>query len=87
MDPAALANDLTQHERRAIRVLSAAEDRFEPREAHASVGPAVLESLMLRGLVESGPANERYRLRGFAIGYRVTALGRKVLAAAPLQRR
>jgi hypothetical protein len=70
---------LTAREWRGVGELSKAYGEFEPLAARELLGPIVLERLLAMGVVEKGPTPARFDRRTFPIGYRLTALGWKVM--------
>jgi hypothetical protein len=71
---------LTGREWRAVGELAKAKMDFEPLAMRANIGPIVIERLVQYGIAEVGPSAPRFNQSAFPIGYRLSRLGRMVLA-------
>ena len=71
---------LTGRQWRAVGELAKAKMDFEPLAMRVNIGPIVIERLIQLGIAEVGPSAPRFNQAAFPIGYRLTRLGRMILA-------
>ena len=67
--------DLTKSQTRALKTLSAAENRFEPLALRSHVSQETADELVALSLAEGGPCYPRFRVWGHITGYRLTKAG------------
>jgi hypothetical protein len=83
-----LANTaLDGHEWRGLGQLANALSIFEPLAKRGSLDEVVADRLVSKGLAEKGRSSDRYFDIGMKVGYRLSALGWKVMDRGRYPRR
>lgn len=78
----AIAENLTHHEVRALKIMARGVGHFEPVGALPHLGQKMIDRMLERGFAESGLANEYTG----TVGYRLTPDGSRVWSALPSRR-